>query len=61
MHASVLETILSIGLIAGGGKLPKHIITAAKESGYELSVIGIKNFANIQKLNFIMPLNSEKF
>ena len=46
MHASVLETILNIGLIAGGGKLPKHIITAAKESGYELSVIGIKNFAN---------------
>ena len=46
MHACNLETILNIGLIAGAGKLPKHIIAAAKESGFELSVIGIKNFAN---------------
>ncbi|MBT4996098.1 MAG: DUF1009 domain-containing protein, partial [Hellea sp.] len=37
---------MNIGLIAGAGKLPKHIIAAAKESGFELSVIGIKNFAN---------------
>ena len=35
MHASVLETILNIGLIAGAGKLPKHIISGANESGYE--------------------------
>ena len=45
MHASIVERILNIGLIAGAGKLPNHIIAGAKESGFELSVIGIKNFA----------------
>jgi len=45
MYAKFLEIILNIGLIAGAGKLPKYIISGVNESGYNISVIGIKNFA----------------
>lgn len=36
---------MHIGLIAGGGDLPKHVLQAARQDGHEISVIALKGFA----------------
>ena len=37
---------MHIGLIAGGGDLPKHVVQAAQQDGHEMSVITLDGFAN---------------
>jgi len=37
---------MHIGLIAGGGDLPKHIMRAAREGGHEVSVVILDGIAN---------------
>lgn len=37
---------MHIGLIAGGGDLPKHVVKAAQQDGYEVSVIALNGFAD---------------
>jgi len=36
---------MHIGLIAGGGNLPKHVVLGAKQDGHDVSVIALKGFA----------------
>lgn len=36
---------MHIGLIAGGGELPKHVVQAAWQDGHEISVIALEGFA----------------
>ena len=36
---------MHIGLIAGGGDLPKHVVQAAEQDGHEVSIIALKGFA----------------
>lgn len=36
---------MHIGLIAGGGELPKHVLQAAQQDGHDISVIALKDFA----------------
>lgn len=50
---------MKLGLIAGGGDLPRHVLAAAKEDGHEVSLIALKGFANPADLtlaNFPAPL-----
>jgi len=37
---------MNLGLIAGGGDLPKFVTRAASEEGYVVTTIGLKGFAN---------------
>ena len=37
---------MHLGLIAGGGDLPKHVALAAKQDGHELTVIALNGFAD---------------
>jgi len=37
---------MHIGLIAGGGDLPKHVVKAAQQDGHEVSVIALGGFAD---------------
>lgn len=37
---------MRLGLIAGGGDLPKHVVAAALGDGHEVSVIALKGFAD---------------
>ena len=37
---------MHIGLIAGGGDLPKHVVQAAQQDGHDVSVIVLKGFAD---------------
>lgn len=37
---------MHIGVIAGGGALPKHVVKAAQSDGYEVTVIALKGFAD---------------
>jgi len=37
---------MNLGLIAGGGELPKSVARAASEEGYLVTTIGLKGFAN---------------
>jgi len=36
---------MHIGLIAGGGDLPKHVVAAARQDGHEVTVIALNGFA----------------
>ena len=36
---------MKIGLIAGGGELPKHVLQAATEDGLETTIIGLQGYA----------------
>jgi len=36
---------MHIGLIAGGGGLPKHVVQAAQQDGHKVTVIALKGFA----------------
>lgn len=36
---------MHIGLIAGGGDLPKHVVKAAQQDGHEVTVIALNGFA----------------
>lgn len=38
---------MHIGVIAGGGALPKHVVKAAQSDGYEVTVIALKGFADL--------------
>lgn len=37
---------LNLGVIAGGGDLPKHVINAAKSDGHDVTTITLKGFAD---------------
>lgn len=36
---------MHVGLIAGGGELPKNVVQAAQQDGHDISVIALKDFA----------------
>jgi DUF1009 family protein len=38
---------MHIGLIAGGGDLPKHVVQAAKHDGHDVTVIALDGFADV--------------
>ena len=38
---------MHIGLIAGGGDLPKYVVKAAQQDGHDVSVIALKGFAQL--------------
>lgn len=38
---------MHIGLIAGGGDLPKYVVKAAQQDGHDVSVIALKGFAEL--------------
>ena len=37
---------MHVGIIAGGGDLPKHVVLAAKQDGHDVSVITLKGFGD---------------
>jgi len=47
---------MKIGLIAGGGDLPKHVVAAAMQDGHDLTVIALDQFAKTDDF-----LESKKF
>jgi len=52
---------MHIGLIAGGGDLPKHVVQAAQQDGHEISVIALDGFANISDYEGAKSLGIAEF
>jgi len=52
---------MHIGLIAGGGDLPRHVALAAKQDGYEVSVITLKGFAELSDFTESKSLGVAEF
>jgi len=50
-----------IGLIAGGGDLPKHVSLAAKQDGHEISVIALKGFADPKDFDLDKAIGAAEF
>ena len=52
---------MHLGLIAGGGELPKHIVLAAKQDGHEVSVIALKGFAQTSDFENVKAFGVAEF
>jgi len=52
---------MHIGLIAGGGGLPKHVVLAAKQDGHDVSVIGLKGFADASDFENVKAFSLAEF
>ncbi len=52
---------MHIGLIAGGGDLPKHVVQAARQDGHDVSVIALDGFANINDFSGAKALRIAEF
>ncbi len=52
---------MHIGLIAGGGDLPKHVVQAAQQDGHEVSVIALKGFADLVDFTGVKSLGIAEF
>lgn len=52
---------MHLGLIAGGGDLPKHVVTAALADGHEVSVIALKGFAEATDFEGAKSIGAAEF
>jgi len=52
---------MHIGLIAGGGDLPKHVVQAAQQDGHEMSVIALEGFAELSEFTGAKSLSIAEF
>lgn len=52
---------MHIGLIAGGGDLPKHVVQAAQQDGHEVSVVALKGFAETSSFEGAKALGVAEF
>ena len=52
---------MHIGLIAGGGDLPKHVVRAAEQGGHDVSVIALKGFAEASDFTDVKSLGLAEF
>lgn len=40
---------MKLGIIAGGGELPRHVVKAATKDGHELSILALRGFAEVKE------------
>ena len=52
---------MHIGLIAGGGDLPKHVVQAAQQDGHEMSIIALKCYADLVDFTGAISLGVAEF
>ena len=52
---------MHIGLVAGGGDLPKHVVHAAQQDGHEVSVIALKGYADLANFTEAKSLGVAEF
>lgn len=52
---------MHLGLIAGGGDLPRHVVKAAQQDGHDVSVVALKGFAQPSDFQDAKPFGVAEF